>query len=1241
MPRWTKDQQTVIENRGGALLVSAAAGSGKTAVLVERIIRRITDENDPIDIDRFLLVTFTNAAAAEMRSRISAALNESAAANPDDVRLRRQLFLVHRAKITTVHSLCLSLAKEQATVLGIAPDFRLMDEQEANILKASVLDEVLDAAYEENEKNPNNFSKLCELISSGYGDANLGKVVLGSWEKIQSHPDPRKFLESIRERLGSNDSDNPYTKELIRDSKAAVEYGASFLRTAINMMEGSEIFEEKYLPIFSEDLGNAKKLINALNTGNWDECVKAAGSIRFSGLKAVRTSGDPYLENMKKDLQAMREEFKSIIKKICEKDQWLTITSEEAAEDRAKTSPALSALIDVINAFDDAFSSAKRARNAADFGDLEHFAIKLLYDKGKPSKLAETLSEEYDEIAVDEYQDTNEVQDAIFRALSRNEKNLFMVGDVKQSIYSFRLADPSIFLEKYRSFSDAENARTGEPRRVILGQNFRSRKEVLEACNYIFSNVMGENVGDMEYTDKESLHPGAEYPDGNSSDYKTEFLLLDTSGLSSDDEDSPDKTEAEAKLVAKRIRKILDERLQVFDKATGEMRPVTPGDIVVLLRSPGPRARVYISALEDAGINATAGDKGGLLEASEVGVIISLLSVIDNPRQDVDLIGAMRSPLFKFTEQELAEIRLISKGTAFYDAVYFASKFAENNNESRQNMGDSIKKETAEKAKVFLGALNGFRDFAGDQPIYRLIWEIYDKTGMLGIYGALPNGAQRQANLISFFERARVFESQGSCGLFAFMRLLRGMQETNGDFEAVAAESSGNAVRIMSIHKSKGLEFPVVVLANCAGKFNEMDLREPLLVHGKLGFGSKCRDMSRGLQYDTLERIAIRALKRRELVSEELRVLYVALTRAKEKLIITGSLSSAESALTKWARLASLDKLPQYAMGTTNSFLLWIVTPLLKLSCTSDLKKQYGLDVQNTKNCDAFKVNVYTTDMLAPKLEPAAEGKILSDNKHDGSVIDTSELKAKREFVYPDVYLTELPSKLTATEIVQNGLPEEQFDEITEESTAADADKSECASSKKYSKPRKPFFDKKEKKLTPAEAGTAHHMFMQFCDFSIASTAGGVQKELQRLEEKHFLTQEQAQAIMPKKIEDFFSSNLYRELVQKNKVQREFRFSVLVSAAEYFPKASGSPDEKILLQGIIDCLVETPDGFVILDFKTDRVSEKRLRERAEYYKPQLEAYSLAIEKIFEKPIKKCVLYFFHCGCAFEIDHKAN
>ncbi len=1223
MPNWTKDQKTVIENRGGSLLVSAAAGSGKTAVLVERVLNRITDKKDPIDIDRFLLVTFTNAAAAEMRSRISAALSEAVAKNPKDARLRRQLFLVHRAKITTVHSLCLSLAKEHASVLGIAPDFRLMDDQEADILKASVLEDVLDAAYEQSDNQ--NFNALCELVCSGSGDAKLGKVILGTWEKIQSHPDPRIFLETIRERLYSKSGDEPYIKELINQSKMAAEYGMSFLKIAVDMIKDCETLEKKYLPAFEEDINNAKCLLRALDNGNWDECVKIAGSIEFTSLKPVRVSDDPELAAVKDAVQAMREEFKEVVNNVCTKYKWLTVTSDEAREDREKTAPALSALIDMVNAFDDAFSNAKREKNAADFGDLEHFAIKLLYDNGIPSKLAATLSKEYSEIAVDEYQDTNEVQDAIFRALSKNEQNLFMVGDVKQSIYSFRLADPSIFLEKYRSFSDAENARPGEPRRVILGQNFRSRKEVLDSCNYIFSNVMGLNVGDMEYTDQEALHPGAEYPRGNGSDYKTEFLLLDTSGLDRNDQDSPEKTQAEAILVAKRIREMLDGKLQVLDKITGEMRDVTPNDIVVLLRSPAQRAkraRIYVSALEDAGINATAKDSGGLLETTEVGAVVSLLSVIDNPRQDVDLIGAMRSPLFGFTEQELAEIRLNSKGTVFYDAVCLAARLA---NESGSGESDApLKQKTAQKTKEFLETLKGFREFSGDQPIYRLIWEIYDKTDAMGLYGSLPNGTQRQENLISFFERARVFESQGSCGLFAFMRLLRGMRETDGDFETTAAETSGNMVRIMSIHKSKGLEFPVVVLANCAGCFNNTDLRESLLVHGKLGFGSKCLDVSRGLQYDTLGHIAIRARKRRETVSEELRVLYVALTRAKEKLIITGSMPARGATLKKWARLASLEKLPQYAMGNANSPLIWIIAPLLKLPCTDELKKQFDLDVPNTKVCDAFQVKVYTPDMLSSG--PSSDKNTSADNDTGNEIPspDTSELEANLNFHYPYAYLATLPSKLTATEIVQSGLSEET-------SVNPHDDTGKLLSL------RKPLFDRSEKKLTPTEIGSAHHMFMQFCDFSVAAEVGGTQKELERLEEKRFLTPEQAKAINLKKIEKFFSSELYLELIAKNKIRREYRFSVLVPASEYYKEASGTSDEKVLLQGIIDCLIDTPDGFVILDFKTDRVSEKQITERAEHYRPQLQSYSLAIQKIFEKPVKKRILYFFSNGCVYELN----
>lgn len=1181
MPQWTKDQQTAIENRGGALLVSAAAGSGKTAVLVERVLTRLTDPRDPVDIDRLLLVTFTNAAAAEMRERIGTALAQAAARDPQDTRLRRQLFLVHRAKITTVHALCLSLAREQAAALGIAPDFRLMDAQEGKILRAEVLEEVLEAAYA--EENPDFFA-LCELLTAGRDDQKLGDVIVSTYEKIQAHPNPAAFLEQVRGGLHAQGMDTPHAAVLRAQARAAAGHGAAFLRMAVDAVTGIDELHDAYLPALTSDLHQAERLLDALHTGTWDDCVQAARSISFDRLKAARKFEDKaFLEEIK----ALREEWKTVAKVIREK--WLTVTVEEAAADRALTAPALSALIDMVLAFDTAFSAAKRARNAADFNDLEHFAVRLLYDGEQPSALAQTLGEQYAEIAVDEYQDTNAVQDAIFRALSREQTNLFMVGDVKQSIYGFRLADPSIFLHKYNAYADAEQAEGAAPRRVVLGQNFRSRTAVLDACNYLFSAVMGETVGDLQYTDREALHPGMDYPDAGHERYKTEVLLLDAANLG-EEEDAPDKTALEAQLVAERIRSLLREGFPVRDKETGTMRPVTPGDIVILLRSPGPRAHAFIAALERVGLTASAEERGGLLDTAEVGTMVSLLGVIDNPRQDIDLIGVLRSPLFGFSEQELADIRLTDRSVSFYDALLASRGWFD-------------------KAELFLQQLDDLRNFACDQPVYRLLWEIYDRTGALGLYGALPNGAQRQSNLLAFFERARVFEAQGYRGLFDFVRLLRGMQETGEDFQTVGAQAAGGAVRILSIHKSKGLEFPVVVVAGCAGQFNEIDLREPVLVHKQLGFGAKCRDWERGLQYDTIERTAVAVQQRREMVSEELRVLYVALTRAREKLIITAASGTLGKNLQKWAQWAALDELPQYAMGAVRAPLAWIVAPLLRHPATRTLREEYGLAVpEHGTDCDAFVVRVLRPEDLGEAALPEVLGFTDAED-WTGAV--------QPYLRYENDFLAELPSKLTATGLGRGY----RADEAAEQTPPP----------RREVKLRVPLFEQGQRRLTPAEVGTAHHLFMQFCRFEEAAAPGGVERERQRLEAVQLLSPQQAAAIDAGKIEAFFASDWYRGLMAAHPVRREFKFSVLVPAAQYFPVAQSAPEEKVLLQGVIDCLIDTPEGFVILDFKTDRVTAEGVPERAARYRAQMQAYALAVREVFARPVRQCVLYFFHCG----------
>ena len=569
--------------------------------------------------------------------------------------------------------------------------------------------------------------------------------------------------------------------------------------------------------------------------------------------------------------------------------------------------------------------------------------------------------------------------------------------------------------------------------------------------------------------------------------------------------------------------------------------------------------------------------------------MVSLLSVIDNPRQDVDLIGVMRSPLFGFTEQELADIRLVDRKISYYDALL-------------QSRTDFPKVET------FLQRLDFLRTFACDQPVYRLLWEIYDQTGALGLYGALPNGAQRQSNLLTFFERARSFEGQGFRGLFDFVRLLRGMLEQGEDFQTVGAEATGGAVRILSIHKSKGLEFPVVIVADCAKQFNDSDLKEPVLVHQNLGFGSKCRDRDRGVQYDTAERIAVSVQMRREMISEELRVLYVAMTRAKEKLILTAATGSLRNSLKKWSLLASLDELPQYAMGAARTPLAWILTPLLRHPCARAFREEYAPEVpEHGTDNDAFMLKVYYPSDLQPQ-----ETEILRFEDRGAG-----DCTVQPHFDYPHAYLADLPSKLTATGVGRGY----RADEAAEQTPPP----------RKEVQLRAPLFEQGEKKLTPAEIGTAHHLFMQFCDFDAACAPNGVENELNRLAEKKILSTEQAHAVDKRKIERFFASDLYKTFMAENKVRREFKFSVLVPAQAYFPVAADAPEENVLLQGVIDCLIETGDGFVILDFKTDRIKKGGAVERAEQYRPQLAAYARAVHEIYGRPVRACVLYFFHTG----------
>ena len=1177
---WTEEQRQAIDDRGGTLLVSAAAGSGKTAVLVERVLKYVTDEEHPCDIDSFLIVTFTKAAASEMRGKIADALGKLAAQQPNNIRLRRQLMLVHRAKITTVHAFCMSLLREHFHEIGLPSDFRTADESEQTSMKADALEEVLEQQYAAQTEG---FAALVDALSAGRDDRQLIEVVQKTFDNLQSSPAPQRVLRQYREQFVKpfdRLADTAWGKELLSNAASQIEYAIQALRTALDDMQGAVDVQEKYEETFLDDLNQAKNLDALIQDGAWDAAVEYCRKItkNRARLKAVRGYEDKaFLERLK----GARKIWKDISDGLAEKV--LCMQEQEVREDLSMMAPAVIALCDTVEAFMQAYQAEKLRRGVVDFNDLEHFALQLLTDAdGQPTALAKEMH--FTEIMVDEYQDTNAVQDALFRAVSEDEKNIFMVGDVKQSIYRFRLADPDIFLHKYLQYQDAERVFDDSPRRIVLSKNFRSRPEVLDSVNYLFSALMSEQLGDLKYTDREALHVGAQFPQGTD-DYRTELCLLETR---SDDEDAPEAIRQEANYCAERVRHMLDTGFQVTDKQTRQLRPCRPEDFVILLRSAKNKIPVFQKALLEQGVPAGAEASEDMLRTPEILTLISCLEIVDNPRQDIPLLSVLSSPLFGFTADELAQVRLCEQEHDYYTALCTAA-------------------EQMPKAKDFLDRLTQMRLLAADLPVRQLLWNIIDITGAMGIFGAMPNGRARQRHITTLIELAGSFEQSGSRGLFAFVRYLREMRAGEKGFNVSDGEEISGAVRIMTIHKSKGLEFPIVILANCAKQFNIMDLSKPVLVHERMGVSMRCRNVQRGIQYDGLDRLAMASTMRREMASEELRVLYVALTRAKEKLICTCAVHDMEKQVEKWAAIASLDPIPAYALSGANQYALWLAVPLLRHPNAAALRQMCSQPPQ----LEAFAADCFTVTAVRYAPQEHNEQKQQVNTFADMPTVTAPVLKP-----YAADALCDLPSKLTATAITDSFQAQE-----TQEQTAPKQQERAL---------RRPFFDRSARGLTPSEIGTAHHLFLQFCDFALCETQDGREAERDRLRRTHILSEEQADCINLNQIAAFFASPLYAQL-KRSTVHREFKFSVLVPARDYFAEAKSFPEEQVLLQGVIDCLLETDDALYIIDFKTDRVPARFAYQRAKQYEAQLHAYRRAAQEVFGKPVKSCALFFLHCG----------
>ena len=1199
-PVWNDAQLRAIEARGSDLLVAAAAGSGKTAVLVERLLRRVTREG--IDVDRFLVVTFTRAAASEMLAKFTRRLTDAAAAAPDDRRLRRQLRLLPRAHVTTVHGFCASLLREHFQAAGLPPDFRVADESEAGALRARTLDTLLESRYDSGDPD---FLSLVDALAAVRDDRRLTDIVQAAHARMTAHPDPASWAADIRrlaaEAAGTDPAGTACGTYLLSDARHILRYHAARYESALRLTEGDEPLAA-YTPLLAEEAARLDALLERLETGTWDEVRDAMAAVAFGRLPSARRAA----ESDRAYVKAVRDGWKKASAAL---QQRFSRSAETVRDDAAAVLSPADALMRLVLDFDAAFTDAKRRRGLVDFADLEHLTLSLLRGPdGNPTPLAAELSLRFEEILVDEYQDTNAVQDAIFTVLARS--NLFMVGDVKQSIYRFRLADPSIFLDRYNAYPD--DAAEGQPRRVVLSANYRSRADVLDACNRLFSRLFSPALGELAYTEQEYLRPGRVFPE-TEADTAAELALIGGKG---EDEDP-----AEPAWAAQRIARMVREQYPVT-AAEGGLRPAKWGDFAILLRSFGRRAGLYREALEKRGIPCViAGESRDLFSCPEVELVIALLTCIDNPRQDIPLAAAMRAPCFAFTADELAALRAASPDGSFHEAVFRAADAAGAGfaipapdeagalpfPDAGSQPEPEIFRRAAAKAREMLTLLAELRLAAQTMPLGRFLWETAGRTALFTYVAAMDGADARRENLCAFFDLAYRFENAGYRGLYRFLQRIRTLRERGDTPETPGGAPAGDAVRIMSVHRSKGLQFPIVLLCGCGGRFNTESGRAPVLLHPKLGLGLRRRDMQRRIEYPTLAYNAIRAALYREMLSEELRVLYVAMTRAEEKLILTASVRDPAALLDRYAAMADDPMLcAPAALAGEAGFAGWLLR---------------GLAVE-IDPCWHVYAAAPEADPAEP--EPAGPAAVpdVGPEPPDLPAPDTEALT----WVYPHADAVSVPSKLTATSLAR-ALPEQ-----------ADAEPLPClreavkepaeGGRRGWSRPR--FIG--QRGLTPAERGTALHLAMQFCRYEAALTPEGAAAELRRLEAEAFLTPEQAACVDPRRLVRFFLSPLGQRIRRAGTLLREFRFSLPVSPEAAAGGALAAPlpgGDSVLLQGVVDCCFAEDGAWVIVDFKTDALTAPG--QALARYAPQLSAYAHAVTRITGLPVRECVLYLFSSG----------
>ncbi|WP_445613641.1 helicase-exonuclease AddAB subunit AddA [Geobacillus sp. YF-1] len=1230
--RWTEEQWKAITAGGRDLLVAAAAGSGKTAVLVERIIQKVTAEEGAVDIDRLLVVTFTNAAAAEMKARIGEALERELAKRPHSLHLRRQLSLLPRASISTLHSFCLDVIRKYYYLLDLDPSFRIADETEIELLKEDVLEDLLEEEY--GKADNDRFLTVVDAYTGDRSDAELQEMIFSLYEFSRSHPEPDEWLAGLASMY---DVDAEADVRTLAPARYLAQHAEMELTAALRLIRKAlELAEapggpEPYAARLREDAA----LVSGLQmrvAGPWDKLHEALQSLSFGRLPSC--SSKRYEAHLIDEVKALREQAKKKIEAL--RDHVFSLPPSAWLRHMQEMKPIVETIAALVRRFAARFQEAKREKGVVDFSDLEHYCLRVLRHRHpetgewQPTAAALEYQAQFDEVLVDEYQDTNLVQEAILQLVKKGSErtgNLFMVGDVKQSIYRFRLAEPLLFLDKYKRFTaDGE----GGGMKIDLASNFRSRREVLDGTNFLFSQIMGEAVGELVYDEAARLKYGADYPDG--SDAVPEVVIINRQRTEEEEEEEAAElaaAELEARWIAKKVKELIARPFWVYDRSTGAPRRVMYRDIVILVRSM-TNASPMIEQLQAQGIPAAADLSAGYFQATEVSTMLSLLRVIDNPDQDIPLAAVLRSPLFRFDENELAMIRLAAPKGTFYEALQsFQNKPAETDEEEQAKR----------KAAVFLERLASWRTMARRRSLADLIWQLYRDTQYYDFVGALPGGKQRQANLRALYDRARQYESASFRGLFRFLRFIERLQERGDDLgSARPLGEQEDVVRIMTIHSSKGLEFPVVFLAGLARPFYTRDLHHPYLLDKELGFAARYVHPRLRISYPTLPFMAIQQKKRLELLAEEMRILYVALTRAKEKLYFIASVPDADKELKKWRGAMAEDGwlLPDDMRASARSYLDWIGRALIRHRAGCELVGEPA-PAEIASHPSVWRIVIVPAAELHGSEATADETELhLLTALKEGLPVPAGEEwegEAKRRFMwtYPYEKETAVRAKQSVSELKeQRALFGEQADEWRPRQGTAPV----------FSRPR--FMQAKT--LTPAEKGTALHVVMRHLDWRAPLDERAIRSQIARLVENELLAAEQAEAVDSEAILSFFATDIGRRLREAREVHREVPFSLGIPAAELYGDLGMEGDRRVLVQGVIDCVFADERGYVMLDYKTDEVVDRfggQLEEAARFllgrYGEQMRLYRRAIEQIWRVPVSECYLYSFSGGCAIAVD----